>query len=63
MIPTEADILATRMNAARTEEQAAAVRLQTAYLEQEASRRTIRMANAVAESMVQNQLGGSQCRA
>lgn len=59
MIPTEADIMQARMAAAKTEIQAAAVRLQTAYLEQEAARRTIQMADRIAEAMMAQQFGGT----
>lgn len=54
---SEEDILTIRIAAARTEEQAAAVRLETAYLEQEATKRTIAMAEKVAQSMYEQQMG------
>lgn len=52
---TEQDVLKVRMEAAQLERQAAATRLDTARREAESAQRTLKMADAVAQSMFARQ--------
>ena len=54
---TDQQIMQTRLKAAQLEETAARLRLDTARMEAESARRTIKLAEAVAQRMYQREMG------